>query len=282
MKNITSKITLFIAAAALCISINACKKSTTDSDLSTVQDNAQAESESNYIGSAADAGAANTNQDKPESTQSNSYILPSCATSTFAAGSGNVPNMITITFNNCVCYDGKTRNGSIIVTWPVGYHYRDSGIVIHTYTSGYTVNGNTHQYSKWVTNIGRVNGYYTFDINDTATITFPKLNNETISWTSSRVRTWTQGYNTPLLFWNTIYSITGSASGTDKKGIPFTVNITSPIIANFGCIYIITGGTYDVQPQGKAERVISFVGGCSGNATCTINGITYTFQFANY
>ncbi len=277
MKNITTKVTLFIAAAALCLSINACKKSTTDSDISTAQDEAQAENESNFIQNSADAGAAQSTGTQPRS--GGQWQIFKCATISFNADTTNSTKIMTITFNgNCTCLDGKVRSGEIIVTW--NGRYRDIGTVIHTYTQNYTVNGNLHNYKKWVTNVGRVNGFITFDINDTATI---NTANGTISWISSRTRTWIQGSNDPWNWWDTEYSITGSASGTDRKGLAFTATITNPIIANFGCYWILVQGTYDLAVQGKAERIIDFGDGtCDDNATCTINGITYTFQFGNY
>jgi hypothetical protein len=282
MKNITTRLMLFLAAAALCITINSCKKSATDSDLSTVQDEAQANNESNYVGNVADAGADNQNQGAPRSSEGGSQIvLPACATVTLTLppDTSTQPRTLTINFGTtgCTCYDGKVRTGEVIVTWTG--RYRDSGTVIHTYTSNYAVNGNAHKINKVVTNVGRVNGLYTFDITDADTVV---TGTGTIYWNSTRTRTWTSGYNYPLLWWLTQYSITGTASGVDRKGVSFTAAITSPILVNFSCIYVIDGGSYYVQPAGKAERTISFINGCSGQASCTIDGVTYDFNFTNY
>jgi len=280
MKNITTKVTLFIAAAALCITINACKKSATDSDITTAQDEAQASAESNYIENAGDAGAAQSTGSQPRSN-GGGVTLPSCATITFNADTAAGLKIMTITFPSspvCTSPDGKVRSGQIIVTWTG--RYRDSGTVIHTYTNNYYVDGNAHNYIKWVKNVGRVGGFYTFAVTDTASIVTPT---GTISWVSAKTRTWTSGYNNPWwLYWLTTYSITGTEQGVDRKGLSFSATITSPITIAFDCIYGITGGTFDLQVQGKAERIISFVDGCSGNATCTIDGVTYDFRFVNY
>jgi hypothetical protein len=284
MKNMTTKLTLFIAAAALCITINACKKAALDTDITAGQDNSQAENESNYIGSAADAGNAQSSS-SPRSTEGGIWSILGCANITFNSDTAAGLKIMTITFNpnngTCKSLDGKLRTGQLIVTWTG--RYRDSGTVIHTYTNNYTVDGYAYNYKKWVKNLGTelYNGTPVpyFSINDTASIA---TSTGTISWFSSRTREWIAGSTTPLQWWNTQYSITGSASGVDRKGEAFTVTITSPIIANFSCYYIITGGTYDLQIQGKAERIVSFIDGCSGTATCTINGVVYTFQFSNY
>jgi hypothetical protein len=284
MKNMTTKITLFIAAAALCITINACKKSSTlDTDITAAQDNSQAENESNFIGNAADAGAA-TETPQPRSNGTGWQIFQ-CATVTITDTS-QAQKTMTITFNpnngTCRSLDGKLRTGQIIVIWTG--RYRDSGTVIQTTTNNYTVDGYSYNFKRTVTNAGTelYNGARVpyFTISENATIA---TSTGTISWTSSRTREWIAGSNYPLLWWLTEYSITGSASGTDRKGEAFTVTITNPIIANLGCYWLLVQGTFDLQIQGKAERTIDFgQGTCDDAATCTINGVVYNFQFGNY
>ena len=95
-----------------------------------------------------------------------------------------------------------------------------------------------------------------------------------MSWTSHRVREWTDGENTltPL---DDEYSITGTAEGTSRAGVHFTADITNPLIISVGCSNI-KQGTIDVTPDGLAVRTIDFgTGDCDKDATVEINGVVY-------
>lgn len=285
MKSTFTRITLFIAALSLYVSINACNKSTADSDLSTVQDNTQAESESDYIQNAADASVALSTEGAQ--SEKGGQTLPACSKITFANNDTVTgPKTMTITFNGCQCPDYKNRSGSIIVSWTG--NYRDSGNVVHIHTQNYVVDGNTYTYSKWVANLGRQLFNDTlapiFSVLDTATISIHTNNGSAIKWTSSKTRECTSGLKYPWWeYWNTEYSLTGTESGVDRNGVNFTVSITNPIVDNLGCIWVIVQGTYDVLPYSKGLRTVDYGNGsCSGNATCTISGVVYTFLFSNY
>src|SRR5579862_8043097 len=118
MKTQTTKLALFIAAIALIFTLHSCKKSSTtaDSDLSTVQDNSEADYESNYIGSAVNTGVSQDSTSVMRVSQDALWgqILPKGVIVTLNT-SGPV-DTLTINFGTTglVCQDGKTRKGEII------------------------------------------------------------------------------------------------------------------------------------------------------------------------
>src|SRR5579863_8582000 len=98
MKTITTKIALFIAIAALCFSINACKKSTTDSDISTAQDETQASNESNYIGNVADAAAEQSTGSQPRSNGTEWQLIYGCDSISFNDTTAGGLKIMTLSF----------------------------------------------------------------------------------------------------------------------------------------------------------------------------------------
>src|SRR5262249_32088485 len=127
---------------------------------------------------------------------------------------------------------------------------------------------------KTVTNEGHnSSGNLHYAINViTAIITLPT--GQTIVWTSQRDREWIQGESTLLIF-DDVYSITGSASGTDQNGNPFTVTITNPLIVKVTCPWI-TEGTLSITHGSLPTATLDYGDGtCDDQATVTINGNTF-------
>ncbi len=74
-----------------------------------------------------------------------------------------------------------------------------------------------------------------------------------------------------------IITITGTNSGTDRNGQTWTSTITSPLIRDLGCTWLIQG-TFELTPQGKPVRIIDFGSGtCDPTGTITIEGNTFEF-----
>ena len=181
---------------------------------------------------------------------------------------------ITIDFGptNCLCNDGRTRRGKILVSYTG--RYRDAGS-IHTITfDGYHVNDHHIMGSKTVTNAG-LNAanqtYFTIVVNGLIV----KSTGDSISWTSNRTRTWTQGESTIGNKMDDVYEITGSASGT-KGSNSYTMTIIQPLVKSLACNWI-SAGIIELQPSGKALRTINFgTGNCDNIATVTIGGTVHT------
>lgn len=176
---------------------------------------------------------------------------------------------------NCDCNDGKQRRGKIITTW-TGSYYNQGSIIKHV-PQNYYVNDNKIEGQMTVQNMG-VNGqsqpYYNVNINGTATL----ASGEIVNYTSTRVRTFTAGYNTQLYFMDDEYDITGTASATVVNGDGYDAVITSPLHVKVGCPYV-TKGSLEFTPTGKSTRTIDYGGGaCDATFTITINGNTYTIN----
>ncbi|MFM9985201.1 MAG: hypothetical protein ACKVOK_08220 [Flavobacteriales bacterium] len=188
------------------------------------------------------------------------------------------PRSITIDFgtDNCVGADGRIRNGILFVTYTG--RYRDAGTVITITPQNYTVNGYGIGGTKTVTNQGvNDDGQPYFSVLVQGTITAPG-NAWTSTWNSSRTRTWLEGYNTTGNIWDDVYSIDGSANGVNRYGNPYSIDITTPLRAEIGCAWLVSG-ILEIAPENADTRVVNFgSGSCNNGFTVTVNGETEEFN----
>jgi hypothetical protein len=176
---------------------------------------------------------------------------------------------------NCLCNDGKNRRGKIITTWNGSYY--NQGTTIKHVPVGYYVNDNKIEGEMTVTNMGNNSSgqpFYNVNINGLATLT----TGEIVTYTSTRVRTFTNGYTTQLWFWDDEYDITGTANATVVNGDGYSAVVVQPLHVKVGCAFI-TKGVLNFTPTGQMVRVIDYGDGtCDAKFTVTINGQTYTIN----
>ena len=177
---------------------------------------------------------------------------------------------------NCTCNDGNKRRGKIITTW-TGSYYAQGSIIKHVPVD-YYVNDIKVEGVMTVENMGNnSNGqpYYNVNVDGTATFT----SGEIVNYTSDRVRTFTNGYNTQLNFLDDEYDITGTADAEIVGVQKYTAVITSPLHVKVLCPYI-TKGTFDYTPEGQSTRTVDYgTGACDSQFTVTVDGHTYTINY---
>lgn len=258
----------------------ACKKDKATTTLADeagyANDNAKLEQNFDDVQTIADQAAENGSlvgyRSSDPTVTSDPTILSGCATITHDTIS--IPHVLTIDFGptNCMCNDGRYRRGQIIVTY--NGHYRDSGYV-HTITfNNYFVNDNQITGTKSVTNMGHNNlgqSYYNITVNGGIILANSA---GTISWTSTRVRTWIAGENT-IVRNDDVYSISGTSTVTRANNSTFSLNITSPLIKALNCNWI-EQGTVQITPPNNVLHTLDYGNGnCDNHATMTVNGNTY-------
>lgn len=276
---LTASITVLVAAS---MAFTGCRRDEEDTDTSAAADNAFAESCFSDVTNIADeAGISGSLSNYRLGDPNTGGLLSVCATVTF--GNINTADQDTITIDfgsvNCTCNDGRNRRGKILVYY--SGQYRDSAAE-HTITfDNYYVNDNQVLGTKTVTNLGHISpaGNLVYDIDVNGQIVLAN-GDGIITWTSQRQREWTAGESTGV-WYDDMYSITGTASGTSANGENFTVNITNPLIRNMalGCRRHFTQGTVELTPGNRPMRTIDFgTGACDDIATVTINNHTYTIH----
>lgn len=186
------------------------------------------------------------------------------------------PKTFTLDYGTrTICEDGRTRSGKIITQ--LSAPYLDSATVIISNFDNYYETINNVDYhltgTHTVTNTGHNNaGHPVYRVAVTnANVTTP---DGVISWTSTRYREFSAGYNTIFNPFDDAYIITGSANGTDINGDAFTVTITQGLQVQFGCPFI-KGGKIEVSNPDRPTIYIDYGNGeCDANFTVTVNGNT--------
>ncbi len=183
----------------------------------------------------------------------------------------NFPKTITIDFGTTGFIDsrGDTLKGKIIIN--ISEKLWKSGATKTIKPLDFYVNGNNIKGSKSIVNNGlnaAKNPSMTVSVSDTIV----RVDKSTIIRNSTRTRERIDTNGTPKLFWDDKYSITGSTTGVNAKGVAYTVEITSPLIIYNNYPYFVQG-TVSTTTQTRTAVLDYGDGTKDRKATLTINGV---------
>lgn len=266
------KIFPLLSAAAI-LALAGCNRERPDTDIYIGLDNGIADGSYQDMMNVVSQQAASTGFNGVAPETGNARIAD-CPTTTFSEPFGTFPNTMTIDFGtSCTGYLGIERSGKIIATFTGPY--AEAGTVITVVPEDYYVNGNKVEGTKTVTNLGLNddgNLYFEVIVAD-ALITL--ATGETISWESSRVRTWIAGNGTPEIE-DDVYSISDgiaaeyAVTGINRNGTPFSAHIAEPLIRALDCRWM-KSGVLEIYPEGFETRSIDYGDGtCDNTATLTV------------
>ena len=283
-----TKLSLSLAMAALTVGsvmlVVSCKKSndttttsTTSTDNGYVNEHAVAEKSYDDAQSIADQANAVTSGSIGYKTTE--LTAGSCATVTRSV----TGDTITIDFGtvDCLCLDGRTRRGKIIVTKTGAYAAMGS---VKTITfSNYYQNDNQVTGTKTITNMGNNSSgqpYFNITVNGSVILASGA---GTISTNWTRVRTWIAGSSTPTTWSDDVYSISGSGTLTRASGVIMNIDIptATPLVVAYACRWIESGTITYTNTSTSAVTSIDFgsTSSCDNIATLTTRtGATYTIS----
>jgi len=187
------------------------------------------------------------------------------------------PFTVTIDFGstNCLCNDGKWRKGKIHVehTGP----YWAPGTVITTTLEDYFVNNHQVTGTKIATNQGpNSSGNPTWTVNVDGQVIKP--NGGVITWIADRMREWSQGHNTPFLWWDDVYLISGSHNVVAANGNTLSATTTQPLQVALNCFWI-KSGIIEFQHSNLPLIVLDYGdGSCDDDAVVIIDGTSYPIK----
>jgi len=184
----------------------------------------------------------------------------------------NFPKIITIDFGTSGYIDnrGDTLKGKVIIT--VSDKIWKSGASKTIKLVDFYVNGNNVKGSKSIVNNG-LNAAKNPSVTVTVSDTIIRVDKSTIIRNATRTRERIDNNGTPKLFWDDKFSITGSTSGVNAKGVAYTVEITSPLIIYNNYPYFVKG-TVTTTTQTRTAVLDYGDGTKDRKATLTINGVT--------
>jgi hypothetical protein len=248
------------------------KDDVTPDDITTAEDRSEDNVETAISSEAMQAGPTDpTTQNSPNLTTEADFHarFGACATRTF----NYATNTLTIDFGptNCLCPDGRYRRGQIVVHFTTDVLRRVAGAVVTR--QNYFVNDNQHTATRTFTDTG--NGSFTVAVTNASII---RANNGgTHSWTANWTFTRTAGYNTPLVVADDVYSVTGSANGTNRKGVSYTTTIQTPLVKRGDCFKYYVSGVISITNANNKTMTLDYGNGaCDNTATVSVNGRTRT------
>ena len=269
---------VFLSFTCLAL-LGSCKKDKTSDAITTddktfATDNARLEQTFNDVQNIADE-AATTGALSNFKTTGGGVILNGCATVT--RDTISLPHTVTIDFGstNCLGNDGRYRRGQIVLSYTGGY--RDSGHVHTISFNNYYVNDNQVIGTKTITNMGHNpagHPYFTVSVNGAVILANSQ---DTVSWASTRMRTWVAGENTATRL-DDVYEVSGSGTVTRPNNHSFNINITSPLKIALNCHWIKQGVVEmtPVSPIQTLARTLDYGNGnCDNQATLTVGNNTY-------
>jgi hypothetical protein len=252
-----------------------------DTDTNSSKNESIAESYFNELNSISDQAATTGSLSGFKLSSDLGSMLATCAIITIDT-SENVsvanPDTFKIDFGTgCLGNDGKTRRGILIVT--ASGRYLETGTVVTIRPSNYFVNNNQITGFRRVTNLGMNDlNQPSFSVEVDGSVILAN-NAGTITWTANRVRTWMAGSNTPFLFYDDEFGLTGTSSGTKTNGLSWSSIINTQLVYRHSCREIVSG-SITITPDDKPARLVDFgTGACDGTASATISGNTYIFTF---
>jgi hypothetical protein len=213
--------------------------------------------------------------DEAEYRMSPSTAITGCPSISSAADRGIFPNTITIDYGTgCTAQNGRELAGKIIVDITAGYFTQ--GSVRTTHTEGFSVDGNSLEFTRVVTNQGLNSSgqmYWTVVVSGTRV---KASDGSTGTWTADRVRTMVEGQASTDNMLDDVVEITGTATGTCHEGRAFTSTITTPLVKRADCRWI-SSGVEQTTVEGRSKgRSLDFGDGtCDNKGTLTLaNGTT--------
>lgn len=200
-----------------------------------------------------------------------------CPTRTWASPVGTWPNTLTVDYgDNCVRPDGRVLKGKVIITQSDST-MRVAGATRTVTYENFFVDDVQVGGSKTLTNNGlNTAGLLYFTKVVAKTLTFP--DGTVATWQGTKIRTWTEGQNTPLILFDDVWAVTGDGSGTNRDGDEFTMSINEPLIKRNNCRWI-SEGLLTWTRNGRSRTLDFGDGTCDRVGTLTLaNGDTFTIR----
>ncbi|MCU0444695.1 MAG: hypothetical protein MUE85_07225 [Microscillaceae bacterium] len=213
-----------------------------------------------------------------------------CATITISGQEGEttVSRQVIIDFKNGCTVRGKTRKGKIIINFTrpkaqKGNPYDATGTTVTTTFDNYSVNDIKVEGTKTVTriaNVGNATRSHSIVISG-GKLTFK--DGSTSTWESNRTRNYFNN-GTILNFEDDTFTVTGTASGKNRRGVNYTANITTTLLWKVICVldkvFIPVQGIITIQTTNPTRTAtVDFGNGdCDNLFTITVNGQSKTID----
>lgn len=276
------KIKNFLLGVTLSMFILSCSKddsSSSTSDLSEAQVSAKIDMVTEDVAKIAeDQYALQANPGAGKNNDFETQALPPCATVDIQVTATTWTR--TVTFDNCTLPNGNVIDGIIIVSGSVNFDTPSHTIsysFVDFHHNDILVEGNRTIVRSMQSTATLATVHPVASMSIDMTVTFP--NGNVYQREGNRVREMIEGFGTPMLWADNVFSISGSWSTSFPAGSR-TSTITTPLRAEAGCPHIVSGVVTTVRNNNTA--ILDYgTGDCDNQATLTVNGNTTTITLGN-
>ncbi len=188
---------------------------------------------------------------------------------------------ITITFTGGMCADGKTRSGTIVVSWDKTKTWREVGKEVRVRSTNYTVNGVTHRFLTIHTlTQGAPQPRWTRVCNDTITVAGRM---GTGYWSSNQTRILSSGWSVPVA--SRIWDVYGTTTGTSARSITWTSTVAAATPSEWvrfqpgTCFYPTQGRITVTRSDRELPRIITFGPGCLNTYQVQVGSFSIRLPF---
>lgn len=204
--------------------------------------------------------------------------LPSCATVTVQLTASTWTR--TVVFDNCTLPNGNVLDGTIIVSGSVNFDtpsHTISYTFVNFHHNNILIEGNRTIVRSMQSTTALDTVHPVANMSIDMTVTFP--NGNVFHRVGNRVRELIEGFGTPMIWADNVFSISGTWTTTFPAGTQ-TSTITTPLRVRANCPNIVSGVVEIVRNDNTS--VLDYGNGeCDNQATLTINGTTTTITLGN-
>ncbi len=276
----TMKKILFLPAAALLL-LAACDKSDNDGADNGTQSAARIDYEIDAIAD----DISNIAEEQFDAAQAAAgrmdfASLPDCAQVTMTATDNSWTR--TIDFGDgCEMPNGNVLSGTIEISGSVDFSAQQAIIsysFIDFHHNDRLVEGNRTVVRTIQSTSAQPEPHPVANIALDMTVTYP--NGNVYEREGNRIREFIQGYATPNIIADNIFSITGTWSTVFPNGMERVTTVTAPLTKRMDCPRIVSG-VLSISQNGNTGTLDYGDGGCDNTAVLTFNGQTTTIILGN-
>ncbi len=203
-------------------------------------------------------------------------FLPDCVTLTNTIVGSTWTRTVDFGTTGCELKNGNILKGKIIVSGSIDFNKTALTInysFVDFYHNAKLIKGNkTVVISQKSTSTNQIHPVATMTLD--MTVTFP--NGNVYTRVGTRIREMVEGIDTPSVWLDNVFLITGNWTTTLPNGSTQTSTITTPLKIRMNCNYIVSGVLAFTRNNNTAILDYGIDNGCDNQATATINGVTYT------
>ncbi|MEM6264291.1 MAG: hypothetical protein AAGI38_17390 [Bacteroidota bacterium] len=248
-----------------------CERLRLDKDTQSSIDNSFAESEFSAIQRTFDLEG----QQDESVKKNNSGYFCACSQISVSEIADSTYQMVIDYGSGCTCLDGRTRAGKL--TGIFYGQWKNDGSYVDITPENYRItllNGEAYDFSfsKKISKLGPdSDGNPTFRTEvKNAVLTG---DDGTVRWNSTRTTKWVEGVG-DLNPSTNVYLVSGGATGTNRKGVDFEVEILEPLRIEMDCPNV-TQGVLELTPDEKETRSLDYGDGtCDRRATFSVGNFT--------